>query len=179
MFSVLQSGMLRQVNAEVESETGTWSPAPGAAPVPPLGTSSVPFRLSRFGTCPAVAEPLRFENAGWAFETTPAAEIAVRKLLAAPASATTVVPMTPDAFLSWKRRSVESVYTFTLPAAGLAGATMFVTSRCPAWFTPSGRFTALVVMAVVPEPVTSPESVMVWFPVRKPVLQPKVFDAVA
>src|SRR6266852_2998362 len=60
------------------------------------------------GSCAHVADPERFANDGWALLTTPAAEMAVRKLLDAPVSATTVVPITPLAFLSCRRRSVES-----------------------------------------------------------------------
>src|SRR5207244_805246 len=72
------------------------------------------------------AESLKLPQVGRAFEIAPAAEIAVRKLLAAPVSATTVVPMTPEAFLSWKRRSVESEKTESFPDAGDAGAATLV-----------------------------------------------------
>ena len=57
----------------------------------------------------AATEPERLVKEGCALLMTPAAEMAVRKLLEAPVSATTVVPMVPLAFLSWKRRSVESL----------------------------------------------------------------------
>ena len=53
------------------------------------------------GKLSSVTLPLMFVNAGCALLTAPAAEIAVRKLFDAPASATTVVPITPEAFLSW------------------------------------------------------------------------------
>src|SRR4051812_20912032 len=79
----------------------------------------------------------------------------VRKLLAAPVSATTVVPMVPNAFLSWKRRSVESEKVATLPAAGDAGAAMLVLTIEPAAGVAVGMLERTVAPCV---PVTSPTS---------------------
>jgi hypothetical protein len=117
-------------------------------------------------SCAPVGLPLRLEKDGCALLITPAVEIAVRKLLEAPVSATTVVPVTPDELTSCSLLSVALVYTLIVPADGVTGATTFVNKIAPAAVVRFGMLARTVVMAVVPEPVTSPERVMVWLAVR-------------
>ena len=60
-----------------------------------LNVLVVPLVKSRAGIWAVVADPLRFENDGWALEIIPRALIAVMKLFDAPVSALTIVKALP------------------------------------------------------------------------------------